>query len=71
MVYLLVQFCACRNARVYHKQMKLFFFAFLMNGTNQHTAGIDAHHLARRQIGDGDAGLSNELFRLIIGVNSA
>ena len=71
MVYLLVQLCACRNARVNHQQMKFFFFAFFVNGTDQHSAGIDAHHLARGQIRDGDAGLADELFRLIIGVNSA
>ena len=37
---------------------------------NQHTAGIDTHHRSRRQIGDCDAGLSNQLLRLIIVVNT-
>ena len=40
------------------------------NGRDEHTAGIDTHHRSRRQIGDGDAGLSNQLLRLIILVNT-
>lgn len=30
----------------------------------------DAHHLARRQVGDGDERLSHQLFRLVIGVDA-
>ena len=66
-----VQLRTCRNARIHHQKMQLFLFTFVMNGADQHATGIDAHHLARRQIHDGDAGLADELFGLIIGVNSA
>ena len=54
-----------------HQKMKLFFLPFLMDGTEKHTAGFDAHHGPGRQIGDGDAGLADQLIRLIIGVNTA
>ena len=51
--------------------MELFLAVFVMHGGDQHTAGINAHHRAGRQVRNGDAGLSNQLFRLIILVNSA
>ena len=57
--------------RINHQKMKLLLFAFLMNGGDEHTARIDTHHLARRQIRDGDAGLADELFRLIISMDTA
>ena len=51
--------------------MQFFFAVFVMHGGDEHTAGIDTHHGAGRQVGDCDAGLSNQFFRLIILVNSA
>lgn len=51
--------------------MELFFAVFVMHGGDQHTAGINAHHRAGRQVRNGDAGLADELFRFIILVNSA
>ena len=51
--------------------MELFYAFLVVDGGDQHAAGIDAHHGTGRQIGDGDAGLADELFRLIIFMNSA
>ena len=51
--------------------MEFFFLAFLVNGGDQHAAALDAHHGSGGQIHDGDAGLADQLFWLIIGVNSA
>ena len=54
-----------------HQKIELFFLPFLVNGAQKHTAGVDAHHGPERQICDGDAGLSNQLLRLIKGVDAA
>ena len=35
--------------------MQLFLAVFVMDGRDEHTAGVDAHHGAGREIGDGDA----------------
>jgi len=51
--------------------MKLFLAVFVVNGREQHAAGVDAHHRARRQIGDSDAGLADQLLRLVILMNAA
>ena len=56
--------------RIDHQKMELFFLPFLVDGAEEHTAGFDAHHGSGRQIRDGDAGLSDQLFRLVIGVNT-
>ena len=57
--------------RIYHEQMKLLFAVFVVNGGNEHTAGINAHHRTGRKIRDGDAGLADQIFGLIISMNSA
>ena len=49
-----------------HQKMKFFFLALMVNGTDQHTTGFNSHHGSGRQIRDGDAGLSDQLFWLII-----
>ena len=67
----LVHLSACRDGRIYHQEMEFFLIALLMNGTDQHAAGIDAHHGSRWKIGDRNAGLSDQLFGLIISVNTA
>ena len=36
-----------------------------MGGGEQHTAALETHHLARRQVDDGDQRLANELLRLV------
>ena len=50
--------------------MELFLAVFVMHGGDQHTAGIDTHHRSRRQIGDCNAGLTDQFFRLILIVNT-
>ena len=55
---------------IYHKQMELFFAVFMMHGGDEHTAGIDTHHRARREVRDSDAGLAYQLLRLVIVVNT-
>ena len=57
--------------RIDHQKMKLFLLPFLMDGAEKHTAGFDAHHGAGRQIRDGDTGLADQIFQLIIGMDSA
>ena len=52
------------------KQMQLLCTFFMVNGRDQHTAGINAHHGSWRQVDDGDAGLADELFRLIVFMNT-
>ena len=48
-----------------------FFDAFLvMDGGNEHPAGVDAHHGPRRQVRDGDAGFADELFRFVVLVDT-
>ena len=44
---------------------------FVVYRTNQHTAGINAHHRSWRKIGNSDTGLADKLLRLVIGVNTA
>ena len=67
----LVQLRAGRNRRIHHQKMEPFLVAFLVDGADQHAAGIDAHHLSGRQVRDGDAGLSDQLLRLVELVNTA
>ena len=51
--------------------MQLFLAVFVMDGRDEHTAGVDAHHGAGREIGDGDADLAHQFLRLIILMNAA
>ena len=57
---------------VNHQKMKFFVFAVLLvvHSGEKHSAGVDAHHLSRREIGDGDQGLSDQLFRLIVSMDT-
>ena len=66
----LVKLRSGRNVRIDHQQMELFLLAFLMNCGDQHAAGIDSHHLSGRQIRDCNAGLANQLFRFVIGMDA-
>ena len=67
-----IQLRAGRDMVVNHQKMKFFVFAVLLvvHSGEKHSAGVDAHHLSRREIGDGDQGLADQLFRLIISMNS-
>lgn len=42
----------------------------MVDGGDQHTAGVDAHHLARGQIDDGDGGLADKILGLVIVVDA-
>ena len=53
-----------------HQQVELLLAVFLVHGGDEHTAGLDAHHGPGREIGDCNAGLSNQLLRLIIFVDA-
>ena len=66
-----IELRARRDAVIHHQQVQLFLTVLVVDGGNQHAAGINAHHRARRQIGDGDAGLADQLFRRIVVVNTA
>ena len=67
-----IQLCSCRNVVIDHQKMKFFVFTVLLvvHSGQQHAAGVDAHHLPRREIRDRDQGLSDQLFRLIVSVNT-
>ena len=51
------------DAVVEHKEVQALLgivaLALLVDGADEHAAGIDAHHLARREVHDGDAGLAH------------
>ena len=67
----LIQLRSSRDSVVYHQKVQAFMSVLLVYSRDQHTTGIDAHHLSRRQVGDGDASLANQLFRLVVVVDSA
>lgn len=50
--------------------MELFDAFLVMDGGNEHPAGVDAHHGSRREIHDGNARFSNQFFRFVIFVNA-
>lgn len=66
-----VQLRARRDVIVHHQQMELLLALLAVHGRDQHAAGFDAHHGPRRQVGDGDAGLADQRFRLIVGMDAA
>ena len=56
---------------IQHDKMQLFLTVFMVNRTNQHAAGVNAHHGSGGQVGDGEKRLPNQLFGLIIRMNPA
>ena len=60
-----------KNAQVIGFQKLLLNLTDFLHGADQHSLRIDAHHLSRRQVRDGDAGLAHQFFRLIILMNTA
>ena len=52
----LVQLRARRDVVVHHEKMKLFLPVALVDGREQHAAGLDAHHGTRRQVRDCNQG---------------
>ena len=61
----LIELGACRNMVIDHQKMEFFILSALVDGGEQHAAGVDAHHGPRRQVGDGDEGLADQLLRLV------
>ena len=57
--------------RIDHEEVEFFFAVFFVDGGEEHTAGFDAHHGSGREVGDGDAGLADELFGFVEGVDAA
>ena len=66
-----VQLSACGDVGVHHKEVELFLLAVLVDSTQEHTAGVNSHHSSRREVGNGDKSLADEVLRLIISVDSA
>ena len=50
--------------------MQLFLAVHHAHGGEQHAAGLEPHHLARRQVDDRGDRLADELFRLIVHGNA-
>ena len=48
-----------------HDKIQLFLALFLVNGGEQHTARLLAHHLSGRQVDDGDQRLAEQLLGLV------
>ena len=67
----LVQLRAGGDVRVDDQQVELFFAFLGVERGEKHAAAVDAHHAARRQVGDGDESLADELFGLVEGVDAA
>ena len=57
--------------RIHHQEVELLLSLFLMDRGEQHAVGLDSHHGSRWEVGDGDQCLSDELFGLIEGVDTA
>lgn len=67
----LIQLCAGGDVGVYHEAVELLHALFMVDGGDNHAAGINAHHLPGRQIGDGNEGLAHQLLRLVGIVDTA
>ena len=63
---ILVQLRAGGNPVIHHQEIQALVTVLLMNSGDQHTLGINAHHLSGRQVHDGAGRLSKPFFRLII-----
>ena len=59
------------DAVVHHQEVQAFLTFLVVDGADDHAAGVDAHHGARRQVGDGDERLAHQRFRLVVLVDAA
>ena len=66
----LAQLGAGGDAIAHHEEVEALLAILLVNGGDEHTAGIDAHHLARGQVDDGNGGLADKILGLIIVVDA-
>ena len=62
----LVQLGAGRDPVIHHQQVQALMAVLLMYGGDQHSLRGDAHHLAGRQVDNGDGRLAHQLLGLII-----
>ena len=66
-----IQLRSRRDVVIHHEKMKLFLPVALIDRREQHAAGLNAHHGARRQVRNRNQGLSDQLFRLVVSVDAA
>ena len=55
---------------IHHQEVQLLFPIHVVDRAQQHAAGIHAHHLSWRQVGNGHQGLPDQLFRFIEGMDA-
>ena len=60
-----VQLSTCRDVGVYHEAVELLHALLVVDGGDDHAAGIDAHHLPGGKVGDGNEGLAHQFLRLV------
>ena len=53
-----------------HEEVELFFAFLCVECGEERTVTLNAHHRSRREVCDGDEGLADQLFRLVISVNT-
>ena len=58
-----IELRASRNMGIDHQQVQPLMAINLVDCRNQHSLGINAHHLSRRQVHDCNRGLADQLFR--------
>ena len=56
---------------IHHQKVQFFCAFFLVYRRQQHTAGVNAHHRSRRQIGNRNQRFPQQFFRLVEGTNTA
>ena len=66
----LVHLCAGGNRSVELDQVETLLTILLVDSADEHAAAGNAHHLARRQVGDGEQSLADQVLGLIITVNA-
>ena len=66
----LAQLGAGGNAIAHHEEVEALLAVLLVEGGDEHAAGVDTHHLARGQVGDCDERLAHQLLGLVIPVNA-
>lgn len=66
-----IHFCAGGNPAVEHQKVQSLVTILLVDGGDEHTFGVNAHHLARGEIDYRNAGLADKLLRLVILMDTA
>ena len=55
------------DAVVENEDVQALLARFLVDGADDHTARVDAHHLARRQVRDGHQRATDQILRFVVG----